>query len=98
MEADSDIIKSRFRNEASSLFAYIFQHFQQSVRKLDRQRDENVFRQLAGTHAGQLKSQLDGIAKKLMSQYKGSIDRLNRDLSKEIDYYLSEFNIKIMSM
>lgn len=98
METDIEVIKSNFRQEASQIFSYIFRSFRKHAEKLDRQRDENVFQQLAGSHADQLKTQLTQTAKKMMARFSGPVDKLNRELTKEISYYISEFHVKIMSM
>ena len=100
MERDIEIIVSHFRNEASSLFLAIVEDFERHAEKLNRQRDENVFQQMQSRFVQELKKQLSYIAEKVIGQYKGNtgINTLRRELTAQIEYYISELLLKIRSM
>jgi hypothetical protein len=98
METDINIIKSQFRNSASGIFSRISEDFTRTAKKLDRQGDENVFRQLQGRYVNELEKQLTQIAEKLIGQYNGDINLLKRELATEISYDVSEFRLKMRSM
>ena len=100
METDIDIIKSQFRNAASGIFSRISEDFMRIAKKLDRQGDENVFRQLQGRYVNELENQLTHIAEKLISQYNGdkNINLIRRELATLISYDVSEFRLKMRSM
>jgi hypothetical protein len=100
MERDIEIIVSHFRNEASSLFLAIVEDLERHAEKLNRQRDENVFQQMQSRFVQELKKQLAYIAEKVIGQYKGNADIniLRRELTAQIEYYISELLLKIRSM
>lgn len=100
MEKDINIIKSNFRNSSTRISHLIYEDFIRSVKKLDRQRDENVFRQLQSRYRSELEKQLNAAAEKVIGEYGGHNDMrtLQRELTNQISYNVSEFLLKIKSM
>jgi len=74
--------------------------FEHNARKLDRQRDENVFRQLQSRYEATLKRELAQLAEKFIEQHgeRTNMDFLRREFSGQIGYTVTEFRLKINSM
>ena len=100
MGDDIDIIKSSFRNSSSRISQLIFNDFRKNIRKLDRQKDENVFQQLLGRYIHELERKLADEAGKALAQYqvKVNINILRRELTSQVSYNMSEFLLKVRSM
>lgn len=100
MENDIEMITTRFRNEAAGLFAMTAIDCTHHLKAINRQLDENVFQQIQGRYIHQLRHQLNQIAKQEMSLYTNNRDRnlLNRELTKQVDYYVSELLLKTRSL
>ncbi len=96
MHSDIDMINANFRRAASTIFLSLYEQFKNAVKSLDRQKDENVFRQLQSRYADELKRKLTEIAIGLIDQYKGQGDTntLRRELTNQVSYYQTEFILK----
>jgi len=60
-----------FAIKAQNLFMSTYEQFRLSVKKLDRQTDENVFQLQLGKYVATLRSQLENIAFELLAENKG---------------------------
>ncbi|GAB3416271.1 hypothetical protein [Niabella aquatica] len=99
MEHDSIYIVTAFRKAANKLFEELYHDFTERIKKLDRQRDENVFQQLHSRYEQQLQYQLGLEAKDLMRTYKrNDILQLQQSLTEHIAYCLLEFKRKAGSL
>lgn len=100
MKTDIDIVRARFRNEASTIYLRVMRNFELNVKRLDRQKDENVFQQLTARYADELKKELSQMAEKMVDQCSGGVNRdtLRQDFSRQISYNISELLLKIRSM
>ncbi len=100
MERDIEVLASQFRNEAASLFRLVFEQFERSVQKLNRQHDENVFQQMKGHHAQKLKEQLQQVAEKTLDRLQGYVSKntLRLELTRQVAYYVLELHLKIDAM
>lgn len=92
---DNEVIVqiTRFRASSARLFQMLYEDFDANARKLDRQKDENVFLQLQGRYLNELEKQLKGIAQKMMSTHStaGNMKELQNELTKQISFTLSQF-------
>ncbi|MFT3750466.1 MAG: hypothetical protein QM768_19285 [Agriterribacter sp.] len=100
MNPDINTVKAIFRDEASVIHLRVTKAFEFNTRKLDRQKDENVFQQLAARYADELKRELSQMAEKLLAKQGGGANRhlLHQDFARQIAYYVSEWLLKIRSM
>ncbi len=95
MKKDAENILVEFNEEAKKRFWTIYENYETATRKLDRRRDENVFRQLTAQYNNMLRNQLGETALGLIDQYQSRIDDINqlqRMLTNRIDFFLNEFN------
>lgn len=100
MRADFDTVRARFRDEASVIHVRVMETFELNTKKLNRQRDENVFQQLTARYADELKRELSRMAEQLIDHYGDDTSRylLRQDFTHQIAYYISEWHLKIRSM
>lgn len=100
MNPDINTVKARFRDEASEIHLRAMKTFEYNTKKLDRQKDENVFQQLTARYADELKRELSQMAEKLLAQYGGGTNKhlLYQDFAHQIAYYVSEWLLKVRSM
>jgi hypothetical protein len=89
-----------FNTKASAIFFSHFESFKDTVQKLDRKKDDNVFQLQQAKYMQTLKNQLDYLAQALLNKYNSmrSANLLNRKLKDEIDQYLNEFRQKSRSL
>lgn len=100
MENDINRAVSAFRNLSSRVSEMIYLDFRSSVKKLDRQTDENVFQKLQARYIAELENQLNQAAGKLISEFRGNslVNTLQYELSNRVAYLLSEFLLKAKSL
>lgn len=100
MDKELEKISVDFNNKAQKLLFQLFDKFRSSARRIDRQKDENVFQQMQGKYLYTMKQQLELIAKELI--YKNTslknTEHLNKVLTDEINLYLNEFRQKSRSL
>lgn len=98
----NDIEKNciEFHYRAKELFFNLYNSFTKSIEPLNRQIDENVFQQLQGKFALQLKQQLNFIAGNILDNAKevSNYTELNQILSHHIEEYEKEFLQKTKSL
>lgn len=85
-----------FSTKAQKLFTSTYERFRLSTKKLDRQKDENVFQLQLGKYLNTLKSELDSMASELLNRNASikNIDYCNKVLKDNISNYLREFRQK----
>ncbi len=85
-----------FSTKAQKLFTSTYERFRLSTKKLDRQKDENVFQLQLGKYLNTLKSELDSLASELLNRNASikNIDYCNKVLKDNISNYLREFRQK----
>lgn len=100
MKRDIENINAAFREEASVIYRRLMEAFENNTRKLDRQWDENVFRQVQSRYEEELKRELIHLAEKIIGQHGEGIinDTLSRDFSAQIAYTATAFHLRINSM
>lgn len=100
MKSDINTLRAIFRNEASEIHLRVMKTFEFNTKKLDRQKDENVFQQLTARYADELKRELSQTAEQLIDRYGDETNRhlLRQDFTHQIAYYISEWHLKIRSM
>lgn len=93
MENDINVIITRFRTTSGRLFQMLYADFDANSKKLDRQKDENVFLQLQGRYLNELEKQLMETAKRILSVHKtpATVRTLHNELKKHISYTISQF-------
>lgn len=96
MDRAFEQISVEFTIKAQNLFISTYERFRLSVKKLDRQRDENVFQLQLGKYVVTLRSHLESIAYDLLAKNKEikHSDRFNRVLRNQVNIYLIEFRQK----
>lgn len=89
-----------FNNKASGYFFSYYDTFKKTVKKLDRQKDENVFQQQQALFLRALKNRLEFIARELLDKNKSpdNSNRLNKKLTDAINDFLVEFRQKSRSL
>lgn len=100
MNSDIDAVKARFRDEASVIYLRIMKTFEFNTKKLDRQKDENVFQRLTSRYADELKRELSQIAEQSIYQCGDGTKRnlLRQDFARQISYHISQWLLKVRSM
>jgi glycerol dehydrogenase-like iron-containing ADH family enzyme len=82
----------RFDNRGAKIYSTLFKQFSASVRNINRNRDENVFRMQAAKFAETLKYRLAEQAKKILDRSDPAIHKqLQASLSANLNYYLGQF-------
>ena len=100
MEKDVRTVVVGFNNFAATIYSATFNEFAESVRKINRLRDENVFKLQAAKYIDTLKHQLEKQVKKILEANKSSefLKQLNFELPMRINYYVQEFRRKSNAM
>jgi hypothetical protein len=100
MDRGFEQISLDFTVHAQQLFMSTYEKFRMCTKKLDRQRDENVFQLQVEKFMVTLKIQLESIAHDLLMKNKGvrNIDNCNKFLRDRIMIYLKEFVQKTRSL
>jgi len=82
-----------FNNKAKKIFYSLYENFAGSAKQLDRRKDDNVFQHQQNKYLRTLKTQLENLAKDILSKNSSSknINLLNKKLGDEISNYLNEF-------
>ena len=96
MDRDFEQLSVDFESKAQNLFMSTYEKFSLSVKKIDRQKDENVFQLQLGKYVATLRSQLENVAYELLMKNKRikNSDRVNRVLKNNINVYLIELRQK----
>ncbi|HET9747559.1 MAG TPA: hypothetical protein VFP97_17705 [Chitinophagaceae bacterium] len=96
MDREFEQLSVNFNTKAQKVFTSIYEKFRLSVKKLDRQKDENVFQLQMGKYLNTLKSELEGVAYELLTSHKSirNTDLCNKVLKDYINIYLQEFRQK----
>ena len=96
MDSGFEQLSVDFSLHAQKLFISYYEKFRLSTKKLDRQRDENVFQLQVEKYMMTLKLQLENIAQELLkkSERIKNIDNCNNLLRSKINIYLKEFRQK----
>ena len=88
-----------FNNHAAGFYAYLFDQLSASVQKLDRKKEENVFKLQVSKYIEELKRQLDQQAQGLLDTQDSTIRKqLESVLPRIVNYYLQEFMLKCNSL
>ena len=100
MDSEFAQLSVDFNNNARKIFFVLYTEFSDSIKKLDRKRDDNVFQQQQGKYIHALKSQLEDLAREILNKNRTakSIEQLNRRLMDEINMYLNQFRQKSRSL
>ena len=96
MDRGLEQISVDFTIKAQTLFISTYEKFRLSSKRLDRQKDENVFQLQLGKYLRSLRSELENTAYELLTRNKtiknvGYCDKFLRDM---IAIYLREFQQK----
>ena len=96
MEAGFEQVSVDFSIKAQKVFTSTYEQFRQSAKRLDRQKDENVFQLQLGKYLNTLRSQLESIAHELLDRNKAikNVHHCNKILQDNINIYLREFRQK----
>ena len=100
MEGEFAQLRVDFNNNARKIFFALYTEFSNSIKKLDRKRDDNVFQQQQGKYLHALKNQLEGLAGETLDKNRTgkNTEQFNRMLLDEISMYLNEFRQKSRSL
>lgn len=96
MENEFEQVAIDFDAKARRSFFLSYERFDASAKRLNREKDENVFQHLLAKHVYDLKIQLESIATGLLYKSKSitNIDQLNSTFQRKINDYLNEFRQK----
>lgn len=85
-----------FNTKARRSFFLSYERFAASAKKLDREKEENVFQHLLSKYLHDLKMQLENLATELVYRNKSVVnsDHLNSIFQNKIGDYLNEFRQK----
>lgn len=100
MKNDQQRVHVLFHNRAGDVMHTLYQEFRHCTASVDRQGEENVFRQQQGRFTALLKRRLDGIAVELMDVLETGSDRneWSYAASRFIQDYMNEFAQKVRSL
>lgn len=98
MDAGIETIKNKFQDAASVIFISLYNEFRRSTTKLDRTKDENVFRQLQGRYNKELEKRLNEKASQMLGAFEGDRTQLSHHLAQRINDITAEFLVKARSM
>lgn len=100
MEKDFEQAKVEFDNMATKIFFSLYGQFKNTIKFIDRRKDENVFQQLQGKFVFSLTNQLQNLAKEIIHkhQHLKNAQHLNRILTDAISSYINEFTQKSNSI
>lgn len=89
----------RFDNNGAKIYSTLFKQFSTSVRGINRNRDENVFRMQAAKFAETLKYRLADLAKKILEGSDPAMhEQLQASLTSKLNYYLEQFKNRCTSV
>jgi hypothetical protein len=93
MEKNVEMIILEFNNVAARIYSGTLSQFSDSIRNINRNRDENVFKLQLGKYMYMLKNHLEEKVKKTLEANRSFKDseRLKLSLSSQVNYYLEEF-------
>ena len=96
MDRGLEQLSVAFTTKAQKLFISTYEKFRLSSKKLDRQKDENVFQLQLGKYLKSLKLELENTAFELLSRNKTikNMAYCNKFLRDMISIYLREFQQK----
>lgn len=96
MDRGLEQLSVAFTIKAQKLFISTYEKFRMSSKKLDRQKDENVFQLQMGKYLKSLRVGLENIAYELLSTNKTikNLSYCNKFLRDMISIYLREFQQK----
>ena len=99
MKEDIEKATVEFDNKASKIYSEVFAEFYNSVSKIRRDKEENVFKMQVSKYTQTLKDKLEGGVKSLLNNCHPQIhNSLETVLSAKINYYLQEFWQKCNSL
>ena len=100
MDKEYEQLSVEFTTKAQKLFIFAYENFRDSTRKLDRQKDENVFQLQIGKFLATLKLQLEQTAQELLQKNRAikNIEQGRQVLKDKIGLYLAEFKLKATSI
>jgi hypothetical protein len=86
---------TRFNSDASVIYSSVYKEFNESIYKINRHRDENVFKMQAAKYGYALKTKLDMLVKNILdASGKDTNVALHRALSTRVSFYLDQFRQK----
>ncbi|HET9824844.1 MAG TPA: hypothetical protein VFP87_05890 [Chitinophagaceae bacterium] len=98
-EKDIESIVVEFNNSAATIYTNILRQFLDSIQKISRTKDENVFKMQAAKYGYALKSHLSELAKQTSETSQSNLrDRIMIALSARVNHYLHEFKLKWNAM
>lgn len=99
MKVDLDAVRTSFSNEASTIYMHKVSAFKLRVKKVDRQRDENVFQQISAVCIAEFKQELSQLCRRFLDEFGKDVNsgRLSQELNKQSSYYLAELLHKLRS-
>lgn len=96
MNKEHERLSAHFTLKAQKLFILTYEKFREVTKKLDRQKDENVFQLQLAKFIATLKLQLGQIAHEILTKNNSTQNtrEINEVLKHRINIYLTEFRQK----
>ncbi|MBD0331044.1 MAG: hypothetical protein ICV66_00150 [Chitinophagaceae bacterium] len=100
MDKDLEHISVDFHNRAKNLFFSLFRDFNASIERVDRNRDEYMFKQQREKYVNRLQQQLLMIAKETITKNQAhqNIGQLSQNLNHFIADYIHLFVQKVKAL
>ena len=95
MEEDMERTIVEFNNHAAKIYSRLFEQFRNSIRNINRNEEENVFKMQLSKYSLELRKQLEQQIKNLLGSSDPKIYKeVEAVLSAKINYYFQEFILK----
>jgi hypothetical protein len=91
MKEDVENAVVEFTNYAAKIYSWGFNQFRNSIRNINRRKEENVFKMQLAKYASELKKQLAQHVKLVADSHPEMHKQIESVLSEKIDYYLQAF-------
>ncbi len=100
MEKDTGKLQIEFNNTAAGIYAHLCNKFSESVKLINRNKSENVFKMQEAKYISTLKRMLEEAVMTTIEKcdHKESREQLKGSLTRRINYYLQEFRLRANSM
>jgi hypothetical protein len=91
MQEDIEKAVVEFTNYAAKVYSWLFNQFSDSIRQIDRNEAENVFKMQVSKYSLELKKKLEQQVNLLAESYPETHGQIKAVLSEKISYYLQAF-------
>lgn len=98
MKEDVEDVVVEFTNCAAKMYSSVFNQFHNSIRNINRSKEENVFKMQLSKYSLELKKGLEQHVKLLADSHPAAYKQIDSVLSEKIKYYLQAFWQKCVAL